>query len=121
SVIAEIDREGDREIYVVDKDGDRQLITNNSYDDFAPVLDESEGVLVWHSMIRDRLQVMYHDLETGETKQLTSGTENNSNPHIFGDRVVWQGWVVNNWEIFMADDVDDEDFEVTKLTENSVH
>jgi beta propeller repeat protein len=64
---------------------------------------------------------MYHDLETGKTKQLTHGTQNNSNPHIFGDRVVWQGWVQDNWEIFMADDVDEEEFTVTRLTENNTH
>jgi beta propeller repeat protein len=121
SVYAEKDREGDREIYYFD--GVEVIrITNNSYDDFAPMYDEETKRIVWQAMINDRLQILVHELTTNMTRQITSSRQNSSNPSILGDIVVWQEWVDTNWEIMMTDvDNDGQEFDVTRLTDNVVH
>jgi hypothetical protein len=120
-VYAEKDREGDREIFYFDG-VDVQRITNNGYDDFAPVFDEVTKRIVWQSTISDRIQIMVHELETNTTRQITTGRHNSSNPDIAGDVVVWQEWVDTNWEV-MQTNVDNAGapFEITQLTDNAVH
>lgn len=120
-VYAEKDREGDKEIYYFD--GTEVVrITNNSYDDFAPVYDDETRRIVWHAMINDRLQIMLHEIPTNTTRQITTSRENSSTPSIAGDTVVWQEWVETNWEIMMTDvDNDGQPFEIERLTDNAVH
>lgn len=120
-VYAEKDREGDREIYYFDG-VEVHRITNNSYDDFAPVFDEATLRIVWQAMLNDRLQVMLHEIPTNTTRQITSSRQNSSNPDIEGDTVVWQEWVGTNWEIMMTDvDVQGGEYEIEQLTDNGVH
>ena len=120
-VYAEKDREGDREIYYFDG-VEVHRITNNSYDDFAPVFDEETLRIVWQAMLNDRLQVMLHEIPTNTTRQITSSRQNSSNPDIEGDVVVWQEWVGTNWEIMMTDvDTSGGEFEIEQLTDNGVH
>jgi len=121
SVYAEKDREGDREIYYFDG-VEIHRITNNSYDDFAPVFDEETMRIVWQAMIQDRLQIMLHEITTNTTRQVTVGKQNSSNPHIIRDTIVWQEWVDTNWEIMMTEVSDEgQPFEVERLTDNMVH
>lgn len=120
-VYAEKDREGDREIYYFDGVEIRR-ITNNSYDDFAPVFDEETLRIVWQAMLNDRLQVMLYEIPTDTTRQITSSQQNSSNPDIEGDVVVWQEWVDTNWEIMMTNvDVAGGEFDIERLTDNAVH
>ena len=119
-VVAEKDADGDKEIFLV-TDRDTRRITDNSYDDFAPVYDEGSGYIAWHAMIKDRLQIMLYDVRTGETKQITDETYNSSNPHVFDDKLVWQSWIDNNWEVFFMDDIDTDDPDLKQLTDNNSH
>ncbi len=120
-VYAEKDREGDREIYYFDG-VEVKRITNNGYDDLAPMIDADGKRIVWQAMINDRLQIMVHELGSGVTRQVTQGRSNSSNPFILGDKVVWQEWVDTNWEIMLADvSSTDGDYRVEQLTDNVVH
>lgn len=118
-VYAELDREGDREIYHFDG-VEVTRITNNEYDDFAPVFDEAVGAIAWQANVQDRLQVFYHDLEANATRQITTSRQNSSNPDIEGDRIVWQEWVGTNWEVFLAE-VEPDGLEIEQLTDNGLH
>jgi len=119
-VYAEKDRQGDREIYYFD--GIEVVrITNNSYDDFAPVFDDLTKRIVWQANINDRLQIMYHEIPTNTTRQVTESRQNSSNPHIQGDLVVWQEWVDTNWEVYMINIDTPSTFELERLTDNAVH
>jgi beta propeller repeat protein len=120
-VYAEKDREGDREVFYFDGVEIRR-ITNNSYDDFAPAFDEKTKRIVWQAMINDRLQVMFYDIPTNTTRQVTTSRQNSSNPHIAGGTVVWQEWVGTNWEIMMTDvGAVGDAFALEQLTDNAVH
>lgn len=120
-VYAEKDREGDREIYYFDG-VEVFRITNNSYDDFAPVFDDETLHIVWQAMLNDRLQIMVHEVPTNTTRQITTSRQNSSNPSIERDMVVWQEWVGTNWEIMMTDvDTNGQEFEIEQLTDNAVH
>ena len=120
-VYAEKDRKGDREIFYFDGIEVRR-ITNNNYDDFAPVFDESTMHIVWQAMINDRLQIMLHELSTNVTRQITTTRENSSNPSISGDIVVWQEWVDTNWEIMMTNvNNNGQPFDIVRLTDNVAH
>jgi hypothetical protein len=120
-VYSKQDIEGDREIYYFDG-MDEYRITNNSYDDFAPVFEEETLRIVWQAMLNDRLQVMLHELPTNTTRQVTTARENSSNPHIAGDTLVWQQWVGTNWEVMMTDvNNDGGPFQIEQLTDNAVH
>lgn len=118
-VYAELDREGDREIYHFDG-VEVTRITNNSYDDYAPVFDEAAGVIVWQANVQDRLQVFYHNLAENVTRQITTSRQNSSNPDIEGDRIVWQEWVATNWEVFLAE-VEPDGVKIEQLTDNGIH
>lgn len=120
-VYAEKDREGDKEIFYFDG-VEVHRITNNSYDDFAPVFDDEKMRIVWQAMLNDRLQIMMHDILTKTTRQVTTSRQNSSNPSIAGDTIVWQEWVDTNWEIMMTEiDGDGQEFEIEQLTDNVVH
>lgn len=120
-VYAQKDREGDKEIYYFDGI-EVKRITNNSYDDFAPMYDEETRRIVWQSMISDRLQIMVHELPTDVTRQVTTSPQNSSNPNISGDTLVWQEWIETNWEIMMTDvDNNGQEFEIEQLTDNAIH
>lgn len=120
-VYSEKDREGDREIYYFDG-VEVVRVTNNSYDDFAPVFEEETQRIIWQAMLNDRLQIMMYEIPTNTTRQITSSRQNSSNPSIMGDVVVWQEWIDTNWEILMTDvDNNGQEFEIEQLTDNAVH
>lgn len=118
--VVRTDEDGDKEIYYV-AGNDTTRITDNRVDDFAPSYDPVSGRIVWHAMLADRLQIMLHDLTTGVTTQLTDASYNNSNPHVFGSSVIWQGWRDGNWEIFFIQDVTREADDIERLTHNDAH
>jgi hypothetical protein len=120
-VYAEKDREGDREIYYFDGI-DVQRVTNNGYDDLAPVFDAQMQRIVWQAMIADRLQIMVYDLETNTTRQITTGRHNSSNPDVVGNTVVWQEWIDTNWEIMKTEvNTDGAPFVIEQLSDNAVN
>ncbi len=94
------DSGGDLEIFLR-FDGIETQITSNDVDDAAPYYDSHSDTIVWHRLIDDRYQIISYDIESGEEKQLTHGTENNMEPSRYGDLTAWQSWVGNNWEIVL--------------------
>jgi beta propeller repeat protein len=119
-VLAQPDHQGDQEIYLLDGGATVQL-TFNDYDDLAPVIDDATLRIAWHAMVGERLQIMLYDRSTGATRQVTDTSYNNSNPHLFGDLLVWQAWVDGNWEIYLAEDLAQDEPRITRLTENTRH
>lgn len=114
-IFAAVDAEGDKEIYV-EKDGEIGAITQNAFDDDAPYYDELSNTAVWHRLIEGRYQIILYDFDTENETQLTFDRYNNMQPNRYGDATVWQGWVGNDWEIFLL--VGDE---LTMITDNTTH
>ncbi len=109
------DSDGDKEIYV-ERDGELFAITQNTFDDDAPYFDEISNTMVWHRLIDGRYQIMTYDFDSEEETQITNDRYNNMQPSRFGDAIVWQGWVGDDWEIFLL-----EGDELTMLTDNTTH
>ncbi len=114
-IFSAVDAEGDKEIYV-EKDGEVGAITDNHYDDDAPYYDEGSDSAVWHRLVDGRYQIISYDFSEEEETQLTHDRYNNMQPSRYGDATVWQGWVGDDWEVFML--VNDE---LTMLTDNTTH
>lgn len=114
-VYASLDQEGDTEIYI-EKNGRQVQITSNTYDDSAPMYDELSNTVVWHRLIDGRYQIMQYDVDDEAEEQITFDRFNNMEPNRYGDVLVWQGWVGDDWEIFKL-----ENDEVKMLTDNTVH
>lgn len=114
-IFSAIDAEGDKEIFV-EKDGEMGAITENRYDDDAPYYDEGSDSAVWHRLIDGRYQIISYDFDDEEETQLTNDRYNNMQPSRYGNATVWQGWVGDDWEVFML--VDDE---LTMVTDNTTH
>lgn len=114
-IFSALDEEGDKEIYL-EKNSELTPLTNNQADDDAPYFDEVSNTAVWHRLIDGRFQIIQYDFDEESEKQLTYDSFNNMQPSVFGDTVVWQGWVGSDWEIFML-----EDEKVTMLTDNTTH
>jgi hypothetical protein len=114
-VYAQLDSEGDREIYINDENGQIQ-ITDNSTDDDAPFYDPVSKTIVWHRLVDGRYQLFEYDIEEAVEEQLTAERHNNMHPSRHGEVTVWQGWVGNDWEILL-----DQSGEFTMLTDNDLH
>ncbi|HEX4799306.1 MAG TPA: hypothetical protein VFV22_02085 [Candidatus Paceibacterota bacterium] len=110
------DEDGDLEIFI-EKGGDITQITRNTFDDDAPYFDESTNTITWHRLIDGRYQIMIYDIEHTDEQQITFDRYNNMHPSRFGEITVWQGWIGNDWEIFMMHGTD----EPYMLTDNVVH
>jgi hypothetical protein len=109
------DTSGDKEIFWRGN-GSVVQVTNNDVDDDAPIFDAESNTLVWHSLVNDRYQVMSYNALTGETRQITNTSYNNTNPYVQGGILVWQGWPDNSWEIFIM-----QNGVQSRLTQNSYH
>ncbi len=114
-VFSSVDTEGDKEIYV-EKNGERTQITDNQLDDDAPYYDKLSDTIVWHRLIEGRYQIISYEVETSKEEQITTDRFNNMEPQRSGNATVWQGWVGNDWEIFMLDGE-----ELSMLTDNTTH
>lgn len=101
------DSDGDMEIFVT-IGGETVQITHNLFEDKAPYYDALSDTLVWHRLIDGRYQIMTYDFDTDEEEQLTSGTVNNMEPARYGEKIVWQRWVLDNWEIILLEDGSEE-------------
>lgn len=108
---------GNKEIYFEDANG-KVRITNNDYDDDAPAYDKNSNLIVWHALIKGRMQIMLYDRNSNTAKQLTDTPYNNTDPKIHGKSIVWQGWVNNNWEIFYIKDAAAEPPAMVQITMN---
>ena len=113
--VARDDVEGDKEIFI-EQDGELQQLTQNIYDDDAPFYDEFSGTIVWHRLIEGRYQIISYDVQSETEEQLTFDRYNNMQPNKYGDVLVWQGWIGDDWEILML--IGDE---LTMLTDNTRH
>ncbi len=109
------DADGDNEIFI-EKSGELLQLTHNLLDDAAPYYDERSNTIVFHRLVEARYQIFSLDLNTLEETQLTQDSYNNMQPSRYGDLIVWQGWVGNDWEILTS-----EDSEITMLTDNVTH
>lgn len=114
-IFAATDTDGDREIYI-ERNGDIIQITDNLIDDDAPFYDEASETVVWHRKVDGRYQIIEYDLISKKEKQLTSERYNNMQPSRYGELIVWQGWVGNDWEIMLEDDG-----ELLMITDNNHH
>jgi hypothetical protein len=114
-IFAGPDSDGDSEIFI-EKGGVITQLTSNTADDAAPFYDERSNTVVFHRLVDARYQIISLDLETGEETQLTFDSYNNMQPSRFGDLIVWQGWVGNDWEIILSNDG-----EISMLTDNTSH
>lgn len=92
------DGDGDTEIYF-QNDGQTRKISDNVYDDDAPMYDPTSGRIVWHGNVNDRYQIFVYDPADETVHQITHDGYNNTNPYIDGGVLVWQAWVDENWEI----------------------
>ena len=115
ALIAEPDSDGDLEIFLV-KDGEYHQLTYNEVDDAAPTYDGRSQTMVWHRMVGDAYVIYEYDFVTGEERALSRGLHNDMEPSRFGDRIVWQRWVDNHWQIILLQD----DIE-TQLTTAEAH
>ncbi|MEL6802545.1 MAG: hypothetical protein AAFO91_02030, partial [Bacteroidota bacterium] len=109
------DSDGDQEIFAR-VHGETVQLTHNTVNDAAPYYDALSNSLVWHRLVQDRYQIMRRSFETNVDEVLTQNNVNDMEPRHFGDHVVWQRWVVDNWEIILFDG---ETY--TQLTDNGVH
>ncbi len=114
-VFAAPDVDGDKEIYI-EKNGALTQVTQNTEDDDAPYFDQLSDTIVWHRLIDGRYQIISYDIQGREETQITADRYNNMEPNRFGDALVWQGWVGNDWEIFLL-----EGDELSMLTDNLHH
>ncbi len=109
------DQDGDFEIFF-EKDSETTQVTHNQNDDSAPYYDAESNTLVWHALIADRYQIVRYDLSKNEMTQLTNDPFNNMEPVISGERIVWQAWVGDDWEVML-----DDAGERTQLTNNDFY
>jgi hypothetical protein len=109
------DSDGDTEIFVTIS-GETTQITHNTVDDAAPQYDAISDTIVWHSMKNDRFQIVQYTVSDGSVEYLTDSSYVNTEPVAYGDIVMWQAWIGNNWEIMLSDNG-----EVMQLTDNDVH
>lgn len=114
-VYAARDSEGDLEIYL-ESEGVVTQITDNATDDDAPYYDDVSETIAWHRLIDGRYQIISYELEAEEEIQVTRERYNNMQPSRFGDVMVWQGWIGDDWEIMMEKG---ETFAM--LTDNTTH
>ncbi len=114
-VLSMLSSQGNKEIFIVTDDATNVQITDNVYDDEAPYYDAVSNTIVWHRSIDGRYQIVEHSMDESEERVLTNGDYNSMYPSRYGDTIVWQGWVGENWEIFLEDSGD-----TTMITENSI-
>jgi hypothetical protein len=114
-VFSAVDTDGDKEIYV-EKAGMLTTLTDNAVDDDAPYFDEVSNTAVWHRLIDGRYQIMEYNFDDETETQVTNDSFNNMQPSVFGDALVWQGWIGNDWEIFLEREGDTK-----MLTDNTTH
>jgi hypothetical protein len=114
-VFSAVDADGDKEIYI-EKGGELTELTNNTLEDDAPYFDEVSNTAVWHRLIDGRYQIIQYNFNNETETQLTNDSFNNMQPSVFGDALVWQGWVGNDWEIFFQ-----TGGERKMLTDNTTH
>lgn len=90
----------DYEIYRYRFDTEEQeQITNNSFDDTAPVV--WNGQIAWVAFPTVNAEIFF--LADGAIRKISEGTQDNSDPAIWEGRVVWQGYDDTDLEIYYFD------------------
>ena len=72
-------------------------ITNNQFDDIAPVVSAGEIAWVAHPAITPEI---FHMTADGTIRKISEGTQDNAAPCIWNGRVVWQGYDETDLEIY---------------------
>ena len=76
-------------------------ITKNDYTDQGP--DVHKNYVVWHGFedasVPD-IEIFVYNIATGNTRKITSNTEN-FYPKIYAGNIVWQQWYANGYEIML--------------------
>jgi hypothetical protein len=114
AVFADVGASGNMEIFMRTSRGDVEQLTDNNRDDTAPHLDPESMRIVWQRMVDGRYQVIVYDIASEEETQLTFTRNNNMEPKVSEDGIVWQAWDGNDWEIMYFDGVYTE-----QITENN--
>lgn len=124
AVYADKDEHGDMEIYLRTSKGEVKQLSDNDYDDTSPNMDLSTMRVVWQRLIDGRYQIISYDLNEREEKQLTFSKNNNMEPKVSREGIVWQAWDSNDWEIMyfdgtVTDQITDNDVQdVTPVVED---
>ncbi len=103
AVFAQLDDEGDTEIFMRTSKGDVKQLTNNVYEDSSPDLDLASMRVVWQRVIDGRYQIISYDLNERVETQLTFSRTNSMEPKVSKEGIVWQAWDGNDWEIMFFD------------------
>ncbi len=118
------DESGDTEIYL-NSEGVVTPITDNDREDDLVSWDLNKKFLTWQSLIDGRWQIFSYDIDKKTEQQVTNVNFNNTNPSTLADTIVWQGWVGDNWEIFIGqrneDSLSEQPWRVKQLTDNYYH
>ncbi|MHC1753918.1 MAG: PGF-pre-PGF domain-containing protein [Methanosarcina sp.] len=110
-IVWEDDRNGNWDIYMYDLSTSREIqITNNELDQGLPVIygekivweDERNGILDEYGDI-ENLDIYMYDLSTSRETQITTNEFEQSEPFIYGDRIVYIDDRSGNWDIYMYD------------------
>ncbi len=87
----------DYEIYLYRFDtGILEQLTNNQFDDIAPVV--WDGRVAWVAHPTVSAEIFY--LTDGVIRKISEGTSDNAAPSIWNDKVVWQGYDDTDLEIY---------------------
>jgi hypothetical protein len=73
-----------------------EQITNNQFDDIAPVV--WNGRVAWVAHPTVNAEIFY--LVDGAIRKISEGTQDNAAPAIWNDKVVWQGYDDTDLEIY---------------------
>lgn len=76
------------------------LITNTTYSNIHA--SASGQYIVWQGLTGNGSQIFRYDLINDSLIQLTS-TGTNQNPFVYQDKVAWESWVNDRWQIFFYD------------------
>ncbi|GAB4550750.1 MAG: hypothetical protein Tsb0014_45230 [Pleurocapsa sp.] len=92
----------DYEIYRYDiADESVKKLTDNKVDDYAPKVSTEGYVVYQQDWSEDNTDVyLYTD---AKTIALGNSDYNEAKPEIYGDKVTWQAWDGNDWEVYSAE------------------
>lgn len=91
-------------------DAPKQL-TTNCYYDMGPQMHDRH--LVWYAWDGQDYEIMMHDLETGETIQLTDNNFDDVSPVVWNGVVAWEGYPSVEGDIFLW-----REGKITMISEN---
>jgi beta propeller repeat protein len=121
TIYARADKNGSSQIYIGSDGQELQLSAGGN--NMFPALDPITRDAVWQTDVNGVWQVVLYDSAVGTSTIIASSSGPQTNPQIYGGRIVWQQWSDNNWEIFLAEPTAGllANHTVRKITENPAH